>query len=119
MRFTRGIVRQVADIAEKFTGGNFAMSGVGLDLGNGVRYSDAHSMSRMWFGPEGARCACAYYIGAMLGHAQATATHIGDEDMKFLKSVQDAYAIGSEPRRIRYRDWEENGYRTAQLRAAK
>lgn len=118
MRFTKELVRQVADRAEKFTGGAFAMSGTGSDIGNGVRYMDAHTQT-VWRGPEGARSACAYYIGAMLGHARTTATHIGPEDMRFLKSVQDAYAIGSEPRRIKYREWEENGYRTAQLRAAK
>lgn len=118
MRFTKELVRQVADIAEKFTNGKFAMSGIGMDQGNGVRYLDAHTQT-VWLGSEGARSTCAYYIGATLGHARATATHIKADDVKFLKSVQDAYAIGSQPRRAKYREWEEIGYRTAQLRAAK
>lgn len=116
MRFDRETVKRVAEIAKEFTGGRFAMEGTGSDLGNGVRYADAHTM-RMWFGPEGARSACAYYIGATLGYARATATHIKADDVKFLKSVQDAYAIGSEPRRAKYRKWEEIGYQEGQQKA--
>jgi hypothetical protein len=116
VRFDRETVKRVAEIAKEFTGGKFAMSGIGMDQGNGVRYADAHTM-RMWFGPEGARSACAYYIGATLGYARATATHIKADDVKFLKSVQDAYAIGSEPRRAKYRKWEEIGYQEGQQKA--
>ena len=118
MRFDRETVKRVAEIAKEFTGGKFAMSGIGSDIGNGVRYLDAHTQT-VWLGSEGARSTCAYYIGATLGHARATATHIKADDVKFLKSVQDAYTIGSQPRRAKYREWEEIGYRTAQLRAAK
>ena len=116
MRFDRETVKRVAEIAKEFTGGKFAMSGIGMDQGNGVRYADARTM-RMWFDPEGARSACAYYIGATLGYARATATHIKADDVKFLKSVQDAYAIGSEPRRAKYRKWEEIGYQEGQQKA--
>lgn len=117
MRFTKELVRQVADRAEKFTGGAFSMSGVGMSLGNGVRYIDGTS-SLIWLGREGSRCACAYYIGAILGWARSTGTIIKPDDMHFLKAVQDAYAIGSDPAKATYRQWEAKGFQAAQNRAA-
>lgn len=112
MRFTKETVRKVADMASDFTGNAFHMDGVGQDLGNGVRYLDGTSQT-VWLGPSGARSACAYYIGVMLGWARATHTHIKCADVEFLRAVQEGYR-----NREDHRSWEERGNQDGQSKGA-
>jgi hypothetical protein len=112
--FTKATVREVAGRAKVFTEGEFALETTGSDLGNGVRYFDAHTQT-VWFGSKGARQACAYYIGGMLGTAQYGDRLISDEDMTYLKRVQAAYMNGSQARRRDMENWEEQGRERARL----
>lgn len=113
MRFDKKTVEKVAKIAEEFTEGAFYLEGIGMDLGKGVRYMDGRSSILVWFGPQGARSACAYYIGATLGWSQARAKEISDEDREFLKAAQNGYQ-----RQEKFREWEAVGNSHAQDRAA-
>lgn len=108
VKFTKQMVRKLADQVEEFTGGTFGLSGTGLDQGNGVRYFSKHDQ-KVWLGPEGAREASAYLIGGALEYAKNGNGEIPD-DMLWLRDVQDAYS----PKQ-RYRNWEEQGRERARF----
>lgn len=109
MKFTKSLVQQVSDTVQEYTDGVFCLESTGTDLGNGVRYFDKRS-STVWLGSQGAREACAYYIGAALQWARDVGAAEIPGDMLWLKDVQDAYL----PQQ-RYRNWEEQGRETARL----
>lgn len=115
-RFTPATVRDVAARVKEFTDGYFALETTGSDLGSGTRYFDAHGM-QVWHGPEGARQACAYYIGGALGTAAATGRLIPDDDTAHLMRVQAAYMEGSQRRKNDMKHWEERGRERARLHA--
>jgi hypothetical protein len=116
IKFTAATVREVAGRAKEFTDGRFALQTTGSDLGNGTRFFDAHTMT-VWFGPTGARRACAYYYGGMLGTAQAEGRLISDEDTAYLLRVQAAYLEGSQAHKDDMLGWEEQGRERARLMA--
>jgi hypothetical protein len=116
IKFTRTLVEEVAARVKEFTNGAFALEATGSDLGNGTRYIDAHEM-RVWYGPEGARQACAYYIGGALGTARATGREIPANDAEYLRRVQAAYTqAGTRASRANCRSWEERGEERARLK---
>lgn len=108
VKFTKGMMRKLADQVEQFTGGTFGLSGTGADLGNGVRYIDKHTHT-VWFGSDGAREASAYLIGGALEYAKSGKGEIPD-DMLWVRDVQDAYS----PKQ-RFRNWEEKGRERARF----
>lgn len=116
IKFTATTVREVAGRVKALTNGLFELQATGSDLGNGTRFFDAHSMT-VWFGPKGARQACAYYIGGALGVAHATDNLIPDDDMAYLKQVQAAYMEGSQHHKGDMANWEERGRERAQFLA--
>lgn len=63
-RFTKAKVETVSNHAKKLTGDRFGLSGIGGDLGNGVRYIDGRKQ-QVWFGSRGARQAASYYLGVI------------------------------------------------------
>ena len=108
VKFTKTMMRKLADQVEEYTNGKFGLSGTGADMGGGVRYIDKHT-HKVWFGAQGAREASAYLIGAALEYARTK----GDEipgDMLWMRDVQDAYG----PKQ-RFRNWEEEGRERARF----
>ncbi|MFE0472614.1 hypothetical protein ACFW2V_13465 [Streptomyces sp. NPDC058947] len=99
-----------------FTDGYFALGSTGSDEGNGTRYFDTHK-DKVWFGPEGARQACAYYIGGALGTAEATGRLLPDDDAEYLMRVQAAYMEGSRRRKADMENWESVGRERARTHA--
>lgn len=114
--FVPRTVREVAARVKTFTDGYFALETHGSDLGSGTRYFDAHTQT-VWFGPTGARQACAYYIGGALGTAEVTGKMIPWADAEYFRSVQNAYLNGSERHQEDMRAWEEKGRERAKLHA--
>jgi hypothetical protein len=116
IKFTKATVREVSARVKAFTDGYFALETTGSDLGGGTRYFDAHQM-QVWHGPEGARRACAYYIGGALGTAKATGRLIPDDDAEYLKQVKAAYMEGSQRHKADMENWENVGRERARLHA--
>lgn len=116
IKFTGATVREVSARVKAFTDGYFALEATGSDEGNGTRYFDAHRM-QVWYGPEGARQACAYYIGGALGTAEATGRLIPEDDTAYLMRVQAAYMEGSQRRKDAMKRWENEGRERARLHA--
>lgn len=116
IKFTATTVREVAARAKNYTGGAFALQTVGQGEGEGTRYIDAHT-DRVWYSAEGARQACAYYIGGMLGMAYHDPERglISDEDTAYLKLVQAAYMEGSQRHKDDMLNWEAMGRDRARL----
>lgn len=116
VKFTAATVREVAARVAKITDGRFALETTGSDLGNGVRYFDAHTQT-VWFGPVGARQACAYYIGGALHTVRLEDREIPEDDAAYLMRVQSAYREGPQGRKDDMRNWEEQGAQRAQFSA--
>lgn len=116
IKFTATTVREVSARVKAFTDGYFALETTGSDQGGGTRYFDAHQM-KVWYGPEGARQACAYYIGGALGTAEVTGKLIPDDDVTYLKRVQAAYMEGSQRRKSDMERWESEGRERARALA--
>jgi len=115
MRITQSLVREIADHAEKFTGGRFRMQAIGGDIGYGTRYIDGVEQL-VWLGKHGSREAAAYYIGAMLGWARETGTMIPDDVRRLCQSVQDEYRRTPSAEREEERGRETAGYRAQSRR---
>lgn len=114
VKFTSATVREVAERVARLTDGLFRLETTGSDLGSGTRYFDAHNMT-VWFGPEGARQACAYYIGGALGYAQAKGRDIPEADIAYLMQVQAACSEGPQKRKADVAKWEQRGRERARL----
>jgi hypothetical protein len=91
MRFTKKLVDELMQDVDRFTGGRFKMhpATAGPAPGDGPRYRDYNS-DRTWHGADGARDACAYFIGGALGWAQVTGTEIPEDIARHLQSVYEA-----------------------------
>lgn len=116
IKFTAATVREVAARVKAFTGGHFALDDVGSDQGRGVRYADLHK-EHTWYGAEGARQACAYYIGGALETARTEGRMISDDDTAYLMRVQAAYREGTQRRKDSMQHWEGLGRERARQRA--
>jgi hypothetical protein len=110
MRFTPKLVNQVARSVAYFTEDRFKMHPAAPSTGQGTRYEDYHRTTE-WVGGQGAREACAYYIGGALGWAHATGREIPEDIAVQFKAVYDHIDIG-----IRAH-WEKEGRYRAQERA--
>lgn len=117
VKFTAATVREVSARVERFTNGRFALQATGTALDNGTRYFDAHQMT-VWYGPQGARQACAYYIGGAFGTQQAEGREIPEDDTVYLKRVLDAcVGTGTLANRQDCSNWEQQGRERARLMA--
>lgn len=116
IKFTGATVREVAARAKKITNGLFALEGTGSDLVNGVRYIDAQK-ALTWYGPEGAREACAYYIGGALETVRQKDGEIPADDAAYLMRVQAAYMEGPQRRKADMENWEEQGRERARAQS--
>ena len=103
MRFTSKLVNELTQTVARFTGDRFKMHPAAPSAGEGTRYVDFHHSDYVWIGGEGARQACAYYIGGAFGWAQCTNTEIPEDVLRHLKSVY----LQLEPGARHY--WETRG----------
>lgn len=120
IKFTAATVREVAERVKRITGGAFEMASVGSDLGNGTRYSDG-IMMQTWFGPTGARQACAYYTAGAMAWLRETGTEPEGDDGEFLLAVQVAYSRGpgaTKADRKTFDAWEARGAERARFKVA-
>lgn len=109
IRFTTRTVREVAERVKRLTGGRFAVGVYGSHPEHGTSYTDAHEQ-RTWYGPEGARQACAYYIGGAFEMArQGGEWTMPDDDYDFFLRVQAAYMEGPQRRKDDMMHWEQQG----------
>jgi len=110
IKFTKHMVRKLADQVEAYTGGKFGLSGTGMDQGNGVRYFDKHTQT-VWFGANGARQVSAYLIGAALEYIvqDKDITEVPD-DMAWILDVKMAYFDKKD-----FDEWEMKGRERARF----
>lgn len=115
IKFTSAFVEEVAARVNKITDGMFKLGPVGVHPEHGTSYADSRD-STVWYGPEGARQACAYYTAAAARYLYATQTPPQGDDGEFLLAVQAAYSrYGATARqRITYDEWEARGENRAQ-----
>lgn len=104
MRITQETAERVSAEVEKLTQGRFRMASCREYPAGGGRWEciDAGTNLR-WIGVDGAREACAYYIGAALEHLWESGRVLPDR-ATWLREVQDAYSLDA-----RYQNWEEIG----------
>lgn len=86
MKFTPKLVNELAASVAYFTGDRFKMHPAAPSTGEGTRYVD-YNRPQAWVGGQGAREACAYFIGGALGWAHATDTEIPEDISRQLRSV--------------------------------
>lgn len=86
MMFTPKLVRELAADVSRFTEGHFKMLNPQPTPNEGTRYTDVHR-DLEWVGRAGSRDACAYYIGAAFGWAQATGTEMPEDISEHTRSV--------------------------------
>lgn len=111
MKITAAVVARIGQHAHTYTLGAFRYQDSGQDIGRGVRYF-GNQPNQMWVGRGASRQAAAYYIGAMLGWAQATDTPIPDDIRQDCRPVQEAYS--RDPNAMH---WEEQGRRDGRVLA--
>lgn len=114
IKFTAAFVQEVGARVERITGGLFKLGPIGSHPEHGTSYADARD-DRVWYGPQGARQACAFYTAAAMRYIYANGFQPGD-DGEFLLAVQVAYSrYGATAReRIDYHEWEMRGADRAQ-----
>lgn len=116
IRFTPATVREVAERAKRITGGRFQLGTIGTHADGGPKYTDANE-DVAWYGPVGARQACAYYSGAALRMARLEGQVVESDDHDFLLGVQIAYRRGgasSQAERQSFDGWEARGAERAE-----
>lgn len=89
MRFTGKLVNELMADIDAFTEGRFKMHLAAQSLGgvgDKVRYMD-YNRQQVWFGPEGARDACAYMLGGAFTWALATGQEIPEPQLRHMKSI--------------------------------
>lgn len=114
IKFTSAFVREVSDRVDKITDGMFKLGVIGSHPEHGTSYADARD-DTVWYGPQGARQACAFYTAAAQRYLRLKNLDSGD-DGEFLLAVQVAYSrYGATAReRIDYHEWEMRGGDRAQ-----
>lgn len=90
IKFTPTMVEEVAGRAERITDGAFALGVQGVHPEHGTSYSDAHQQIT-WYGPKGARGACAYYSAAAMAWMSLKGVKPDGDDGEFFLAVQVAY----------------------------
>jgi hypothetical protein len=110
IKFTAATVREVAERVKRITDGAFALGTVGKHAEGGTSYTDAHR-DTAWYGPLGARQACAYYTAAAMAWLRETEADPGD-DGEFFLAVQVAYGRHSGANQVERQSfdaWEAEG----------
>ncbi|AXH66470.1 hypothetical protein SEA_SATIS_321 [Streptomyces phage Satis] len=120
IKFTPTLVREVGERVKRITDGAFELGGTGSDIGNGTRYIDGHQM-QVWYGPTGARQACAYYTAGAMAWAREKGVELTGDDGEFLLAVQVAYTRGTgatRADRATFEEWETRGAERARSKVA-
>jgi hypothetical protein len=109
IKFTSAFVQEVAARVERITVGMFKLGPVGSHPEHGTSYADSRD-DTVWYGPQGARQACAFYTAAAMGYLYRNQIEPGD-DGEFLLAVQVAYSRNGATTRERadYGRWEMRG----------
>jgi hypothetical protein len=107
VKFTPKLVNEVAESVAYFTGDRFKMHPAAPSIGEGTRYVD-YTRPQGWLGGQGAREACAYYIGGALGWAHATGKEIPEDITRQLMAVHGQIDIRTRAK------WETEGRHRAQ-----
>lgn len=90
IKFTPAMVEEVAKRAKRITDGAFAMGVHGSHPEHGTSYSDAHKQLT-WYGPKGARQACAYYSAGAMAWMRLNGVEPDGDDGDFFLAIQVAY----------------------------
>lgn len=102
--------RWLVQLATDITGGSFAYSGTGSDLGHGARYIDGINQM-VWYGPQGGRnSASAYYFGALMEWTRLTGKTLTTDVVERLQAI--AFK-GAHARKGLWHAWEGQGRNTA------
>lgn len=109
IKFTAAFVREVGARVERITGEVFSLGPIGTHPEHGTSYTDGRDQI-VWYGPQGARQACAYYTAAAMAWIYEHKIEAGD-DGEFLLAVQVAYSrYGATAQdRESYDQWETRG----------
>lgn len=102
MRFTAKLVNELTADVARFTGGRFAMVPALPRGGDTTRYVDKANDLLVWYGAEGAREACAYYIGTALGWATAAKEEMPEDIVRHVASIKAQLPA-------RLAEWEQRG----------
>lgn len=115
IKFTSAFVQEVGARVEKITDGMFRLGPVGSHPEHGTSYADARD-DRVWYGPQGARQACAYYTAAAMRYINLMGVMPSGDDGEFLLAVQVAYSRNGSTATERrgYDRWEGQGAERAQ-----
>ncbi len=115
IKFTSAFVREVSDRVDKITDGMFKLGVIGSHPEHGTSYADARD-DTVWYGPQGARQACAFYTAAAQRYLHLNKITPEEDDGEFLLAVQVAYSrYGATARdRVGYHEWEMRGGDRAQ-----
>lgn len=114
IKFTPAMVRELAERVKVLTAGMFGLGTVGAHPEHGTSYTDARDQLT-WYGPQGARQACAFYSAAAMRYLYLHQIQPGD-DGEFLLAVQVAYSRygATAQERENYDSWEHRGAERAQ-----
>lgn len=119
IKFTSAFVQEVAARVRELTAGAFELGRIGSHPEHGTSYADAHE-DVVWYGPQGARQACAYYTAAAMAWLRESGIVPEAADGDFLLAVQAAYGRRSGTTRAeleRYDQWETRGADRGRLKA--
>lgn len=115
IKFTPAMVEEVAKRAKRITHGQFALGVQGVHPEHGTSYSDAHEQIT-WYGPKGARGACAYYSAGAMAWLGLNKVRPEGDDGEFFLAVQVAYSrYGDFTKSDRgwFEHWEARGAKRA------
>jgi hypothetical protein len=115
IKFTGAFVREVTARVERITDGMFKLGPVGSHPEHGTSYADARDQLT-WYGPQGARQACAFYTSAAMRYLSLMGIEPNGDDGEFLLAVQVAYSRygATAAEREDYGRWELRGAERAQ-----
>jgi len=110
IKFTSAFVQEVGERVKRLTDGTFALGTTGTHPEHGTSYTDSRE-DIAWYGPQGARQACAYYTAAAMAWLRERGIQPETADGEFLLAVQVAYSRygGTAQDRESYDQWEARG----------
>jgi hypothetical protein len=120
IKFTPALVREVGERVKRITDGVIALGVTGTHPEHGSSYSDG-TEQLTWYGPKGAREACAYYTAAGIAWLHETGVVPEGDDGDFLLAVQVAYGhrFGATRSDVEsFERWETRGMERARDLAA-
>ncbi len=111
IKFTSAFVQEVGARVREMTAGAFELGPIGSHPEHGTSYADSKEQLT-WYGPDGARQACAYYTAAAMAWLRESGIMPSREDGDFLLAVQVAYGRRSGATKVQietYDKWESRG----------